>query len=153
MTGWRIGFTFAPAEITTELQKVHQYMVTSTTSIAQAGAIEALTNGLDDAEPMKAKYKERRDYILAEMEDMGFTVAKPNGAFYLYAKIPEGYIQDSYEFVVDLAEKAKVAVVPGIAFGDAGEGYIRISYAASLEQLKEAMERIRTYMDAERPAK
>lgn len=152
MTGWRIGFTFAPAEITTELQKIHQYMVTSTTSIAQAGAIEALTNGLDDAEPMKAKYKERRDYILAEMEDMGFTVAKPNGAFYLYAKIPAGYIQDSYEFVVDLAEKAKVAVVPGIAFGDAGEGYIRISYAASLEQLKEAMERIRTYMDAEHPA-
>ena len=101
---------------------------------------------------MKAKYKERRDYILAEMEDMGFTVAKPNGAFYLYAKIPEGYIQDSYDSVFDLAETAKVAVVPGIAFGDAGEGYIRISYAASLEQLKEAMERIRTYMDAERPA-
>lgn len=146
MTGWRLGFTFAPKEITEQVIKVHQYLVTSASSITQYAGIEALKNGMDDALPMKEEYKKRRDHIYDVMSDLGFKIAKPNGAFYIYAKIPEGYIQDSFKFCVDLAEKAKVAFVPGVAFGKEGEGYVRLSYASSMEEIKEAMDRLVSYM-------
>ena len=96
---------------------------------------------------MKKEYQERRDFVFKEVSRLGFEVAKPRGAFYIFAKIPTGYIQDSMEFCIDLAEKEQLAVIPGIAFGQAGEGYIRISYAASFEKLEEAMRRLDRYMN------
>lgn len=147
MTGWRLGFTFAPEEITKELTKTHQYLVTSVSTITQFAGVEALKNGMDDAFPMREEYQKRRDFIYDKMTDLGFEIAKPNGAFYIFAKIPEGYIQNSYDFCVDLAEKAKIAMVPGVAFGDAGEGYIRLSYASSMAEIEEAMDRLKGYMN------
>ena len=95
---------------------------------------------------MKKEYQKRRDYLVHEMSELGFEVARPSGAFYVFAKIPKNHLQDSMAFCIDLAEKAQLAVIPGIAFGTAGEGYIRISYAASLEALIEAMKRMKTYI-------
>lgn len=152
MTGWRLGFTFAPKEITEQVIKIHQYLVTSASSITQYAGIEALVNGMDDAAPMREEYKKRRDYIYDVMNELGFHIAKPNGAFYIYAKIPQGYIQNSFDFCLDLAEKAKIAFVPGVAFGKEGEGYIRLSYASSMEEIKEAMDRLVNYMAKEKTA-
>lgn len=152
MTGWRLGFTFAPKEITQEIIKTHQYLVTAASSITQYAGVEALTKGIDDALPMREEYQKRRDFIYDTMTRLGFNIAKPNGAFYIFAKIPEGYIQDSYDFCVDLAKKAKVALVPGVAFGDAGEGYVRLSYASSMEEIQTAMKRLEEYMTEEKTA-
>lgn len=152
MTGWRLGFTLAPKEITEQVIKIHQYLVTSASSITQYAGIEALANGMDDAIPMREEYRKRRDYIFDVMDGLGFKIAKPNGAFYIYAKIPDGYIQNSFDFCLDLAEKAKVAFVPGVAFGIEGEGYIRLSYASSMEEIKEAMDRLTDYMKQEKTA-
>lgn len=146
MTGWRIGFIFAPKELTAQIIKVHQYLVTCATSISQKAALAALTVGIDDALPMKEEYQKRRDYLFEELIQLGFEVARPNGAFYLFAKIPKEYIQNSMDFCVDLAEKNKLALIPGSAFGDAGEGYIRLSYAASMDNLVEAVKRLNNYM-------
>lgn len=146
MTGWRIGFIFAPEELISQIIKVHQYLVTCASSISQKGALAALTTGIDDALPMKKEYRKRRDYLFEEFTQLGFEVARPNGAFYLFAKIPEGHLQNSMSFCIDLAEKNKLALIPGSAFGSAGEGYIRISYAASMEKLEEAVKRLRSYM-------
>lgn len=146
MTGWRIGFTFAPANITREIMKVHQNMVTNVNSIAQYAATFALTDGIDDADPMREEYRTRRDIFCNALTDLGFKIAEPNGAFYIFAKIPDGSNQDSMAFALDLAKKAQVAVVPGIAFGAAGEGYIRLSYAASIEMIEKAIERISGYI-------
>lgn len=146
MTGWRIGFIFAPQELTKEIIKVHQYLVTAATTISQKAAVQALVEGIDDAQVMKKEYLIRRDFVFDKMTELGFEVAKPSGAFYIFAKIPAQCIQDSMEFCVDLAQKEALAVIPGIAFGDAGEGYIRISYAASLESLTEAMARMERYI-------
>ena len=146
MTGWRIGFIFAPQELTKEIIKVHQYLVTAATTISQKAAVQALVEGIDDAQVMKKEYLIRRDFVFDKMTELGFEVAKPSGAFYVFAKIPAQCIQDSMEFCVDLAQKEALAVIPGIAFGDAGEGYIRISYAASLESLTEAMARMERYI-------
>ncbi len=145
MTGWRIGFIFAPKELTAQIIKVHQYLVTCATSISQKAALAALTVGIDDALPMKIEYHKRRDYLFEELTQLGFEVARPNGAFYLFAKIPQEFIQNSMDFCIELAEKNKLALIPGSAFGSAGEGYIRISYAASMEKLVEAVKRLRNY--------
>jgi len=147
MTGWRIGFTFSTKEITEQMSKIHPYLVTSPSSISQYAAIEALTKGKDDALPMKEEYRKRRDFIVEKLIELNFEVAKPRGAFYIFAKIPENYDQDSYNFSLDLAQKAKVAVIPGSAFGKGGEGFIRISYASSMENLKLAIQRITNYMN------
>jgi aminotransferase len=145
MTGWRIGFICAPAAITTELSKIHQFTITSATTMAQDAAQEAFENGMDDGAEMRVAYENRRDFVYEEMSKAGFDCVKPEGAFYLFAKIPENMIQKSLDFCTDLAHKAKVAVIPGGSFGPGGEGYIRISYAASMEQLKGAMSRIANY--------
>jgi len=147
MTGWRIGFTFSTKEITEQMSKIHPYLVTSPSSISQYAAIEALTKGKDDALPMKEEYRKRRDFIVEKLIELNFEVANPRGAFYIFAKIPENYDQDSYNFSLDLAQKAKVAVIPGSAFGKGGEGFIRISYASSMENLKLAIQRITNYMN------
>ena len=146
MTGWRLGFIFAPANFTAQLIKSHQYLVTAANTMAQHAAVEALTAGKDDAEPMKKEYIQRRDYIINKMTDLGFEIIKPDGAFYIFAKIPAGYNQDSFAFLKDFAQKKAVAFIPGAAFGQYGEGYVRLSYAASMGTIREAMKRLEEYM-------
>ena len=146
MTGWRLGFIFAPAVFTAQLIKSHQYLVTAANTMAQHAAVEALTSGKNDAEPMKKEYIQRRDYIIEKMTALGFEIIKPDGAFYIFAKIPAGYNQDSFAFLKDFAQKKAVAFIPGAAFGRYGEGYVRLSYAASMETIKEAMKRLEEYM-------
>ena len=146
MTGWRLGFIFAPANFTAQLIKSHQYLVTAANTMAQHAAVEALTAGKNDAEPMKKEYIQRRDYIIDKMTDLGFEIIKPDGAFYIFAKIPAGYNQDSFAFLKDFAQKKAVAFIPGAAFGQYGEGYVRLSYAASMETIREAMKRLEEYM-------
>lgn len=146
MTGWRIGIMCAPKAITAQLGKIHQFTVTSTTTNAQAAATEALKNGLDDAQVMKREYQERRDYLYDALNDLGFQSAKPEGAFYLFSKIPAGLPQNSMAFCRELAHEARVALIPGSSFGPGGEGYVRISYAASMADLKTAVTRLRTYV-------
>ena len=147
MTGWRLGFIFAPAVFTAQLIKSHQYLVTAANTMAQFAGVEALIAGKDDAEPMKREYIERRDYILEKMTELGFKIIRPNGAFYIFAKIPAGYNQDSFAFLKDFAYKKAVAFIPGAAFGRYGEGYVRLSYAASMDTIKEAMKRLKEYME------
>ena len=146
MTGWRIGIMCAPKAITAQLGKIHQFTVTSTTTNSQAAATEALKNGLDDAQVMKREYQERRDYLYDALNDLGFQSAKPEGAFYLFSKIPAGLPQNSMAFCRELAHEARVALIPGSSFGPGGEGYVRISYAASMADLKTAVTRLRTYV-------
>ena len=146
MTGWRLGFIFAPANFTAQLIKSHQYLVTAANTMAQHAAVEALTAGKNDAEPMKKEYIQRRDYIIEKMTELGFEIIKPDGAFYIFAKIPAGYNQDSFAFLKDFAQKKAVAFIPGAAFGQYGEGYVRLSYAASIETIREAMKRLEEYM-------
>ena len=146
MTGWRLGFIFAPANFTAQLIKSHQYLVTAANTMAQHAAVEALTAGKNDAEPMKKEYIQRRDYIIEKMTKLGFEIIKPDGAFYIFAKIPAGYNQDSFAFLKDFAHKKAVAFIPGAAFGQYGEGYVRLSYAASMGTIREAMRRLEEYM-------
>lgn len=146
MTGWRVGFIFAQKALIDELIKVHQYLVTAATTMSQKAAAEALINGVKDSENMKEQYQTRRDYLVQQLAPLGFEVTQPNGAFYLFCKLPVVIQTDSWQFCVDLAEQAKVACIPGIAFGPEGEGYIRISYASSMENLHEACKRIKDFL-------
>lgn len=145
MTGWRIGYTCAPAYITKQMLKVHQYNVTCASSISQYAALEALTNGVDDAEAMRTEYKKRRDYVYDRLISMGLDAVKPEGAFYLFPSIQKLKL-NSFDFASQLLEKEKVAVVPGSAFSSFGEGYIRISYACSLKVLEEALNRMERFV-------
>ncbi len=147
MTGWRIGLIFAPAILTAQLIKSHQYLVTAASTISQFGALEALSVGKNDALPMKKEYMVRRDYIIDKMSALGFKIIKPDGAFYIFAKIPAGYNQDSFKFCQDFAREKAVAIIPGVAFGQFGEGYVRLSYAASMETIRTAMERLKEFME------
>lgn len=146
MTGWRIGFIFAPEAFTAEIMKTHQYLVTAASTISQKAAVEALLEGINDTELMKPEYIQRRDFLYEKMTSLGFKVAKPHGAFYIFAKIPADAEQDSMKFCLDLAETAHLAIIPGIAFGPEAEGYVRLSYAASMADLKEAMQRLEKYL-------
>lgn len=147
MTGWRIGLIFAPAIFTAQLIKSHQYLVTAAATMAQFAAIEALSVGKDDALLMKVEYTKRRDYIIDKMSALGFKIIKPDGAFYIFAKIPAGYEQNSFKFCQDFAREKAVAFIPGVAFGKYGEGYLRLSYAASMETITTAMERLKEFME------
>ena len=121
--------------------------MTAATTITQFAAIEALTAGKDDALPMKAEYIKRRDYLIEKMEAMNFQIIRPNGAFYIFAKIPVKEGQDSFTFLQDFAKDQAVALIPGVAFGQYGEGYLRVSYAASMETIQEAMRRLKVFME------
>jgi aminotransferase len=145
MTGWRIGFTFAPEYITKQMVKVHQYNAACASSISQYAALEALTAGIDDAEAMRTEYKKRRDFVCGRLLDMGFDVVKPGGAFYIFPSI-QTFGLPSFDFATRLLEEQRVAVVPGVAFSPLGEGFIRISYAASMEQLQEGMDRLEKFV-------
>ncbi|SNS94316.1 aminotransferase [Bacillus sp. OK838] len=145
MTGWRIGLLFAPVAISQHILKVHQYNVTCASSISQRAALAALTAGKDDAIPMKTEYARRRDYVYSRLQAMKLKIVKPNGAFYFFIKLPEGYTS-SIDFCLNLVKQERVAVVPGDAFSPLGEGYFRISYAYSMETLEKALDRIEAFL-------
>ncbi|MDA2899785.1 pyridoxal phosphate-dependent aminotransferase [Lactococcus lactis] len=150
MTGWRIGLIFAALELVAQIIKTHQYLVTSASTQSQFAAIEALKNGADDALPMKKEYLKRRDYIIEKMSALGFKIIEPDGAFYIFAKIPVDLEQDSFKFAVDFAKENAVAIIPGIAFGQYGEGFVRLSYAASMDMIEQAMARLTDYVTKKR---
>ncbi|MGN8227681.1 aminotransferase A [Paenibacillus polymyxa] len=145
MTGWRIGFTLAPAEITQHMVKVHQYNVTCASSISQYAALEALTVGVDDALPMREEYRKRRDYVHGRLTDMGIPLEKPEGAFYLFPSIAH-FGLSSMDFTLKLLEEHGVAVVPGDAFSSYGEGYIRLSYAYGQDVLEQGLDKIERFV-------
>lgn len=145
MTGWRIGFTFAPEYITKHMLKVHQYNATCASTISQYAALEALKNGLNDAEAMRNEYRKRRDYVYDRLVSMGLDVNKPRGAFYIFPSIKKFGLA-SFEFASKLLDQERVAVVPGDAFSVYGEGYIRISYAYSMEILEEGLNRLEKFI-------
>ncbi len=147
MTGWRLGFILGPKDFSEQVVKAHQYMVTAPTTNVQFAALEALTKGKDDALSMRKEYQARRDFMRQALEDAGFEVVQPDGAFYLFAKIPDKCGHDSWKFVRELAKEAKVALIPGVSFGQGGEGYVRLSYAASMDDLRQASERIKKFTD------
>lgn len=146
MTGWRIGFILGPSYLTKHIVKVHQYNTTCASSISQYAALEAVKNGSDDPLAMKNEYKKRRYYIFNRLINMGFEVTKPDGAFYIFPSISK-FNLSSFEFASKLLEKQRVAVVPGDAFSSYGEGYIRLSFACSMDTLNEALNRIERFIN------
>ncbi|MGY4111225.1 aminotransferase A [Aeribacillus pallidus] len=149
MTGWRIGFLFAPKDITKHMLKVHQYNVSCASSISQKAAYNALTEGFHDGQIMKKEYEKRLEYVYGRLVAMGFEVVKPSGAFYLFPSI-QSFGQSSFDFALELVEKAGVAVVPGSAFSKFGEGFIRISYAYSTKELEKALDRLEHFVQLKR---
>lgn len=147
MTGYRIGYIAGPKDFVEEANKMHAFTVTAPSNPAQFAAEEALKNGIDDPISMRKIYQERRDYLVGELNDMGYETVLPEGAFYTFSKIPAKYNLDSIEFANKLAEEGLVGVTPGVAFGKGGEGHFRISYAASMEDIQEAMKRLRKFTD------
>ena len=145
MTGWRIGMIFAPSSITEHILKVHQYNVSCASSVSQMAAIEALTAGINDAVEMKKAYMERREYVYERLTSMNLSVVKPDGAFYFFVKLPEPFT-NSFDFALQLVQERGVAVVPGSAFSPLGEGYIRISFAYSMDVLTEALNRLEAFL-------
>ena len=145
MTGWRLGYVLAPQQIMDQIKKIHQFVVMSAPTPSQYAAIEALKHGDEDIENMKKEYDRRRKYLLSEFNRLGLPCFEPRGAFYCFPYIGK-YGMSSEEFATDLLEKEHVVVVPGTAFGDSGEGFVRISYAYSLDALKEAIKRIERYL-------
>jgi aminotransferase len=146
MTGYRIGVVAAPKPILDQLAKVHQAITTTEPTPMQDAAEEAFTNGKDDALPMKKEFQKRRDVLYDGLTKLGFECVKPKGAFYIFAKIPAGLEQDDTKFIYDLAEKGCVAVVAGSFFAKGGEGYIRLSYATSMDNIKEGLKRLEKYV-------
>ena len=138
MTGWRIGYIAAPKEIVSLANKIHQYTILCAPIMGQFAAVEALRNGKTEVETMKKEYKRRRNFLVSKLNDMGLTTFMPQGAFYTYSNI-EKTKMSSKDFAKDLLMKKSVAVVPGTAFSEKGDAYIRISYASSFENIKEAM--------------
>jgi len=145
MTGWRIGFTFAPQNVTKHMLKVHQYNVSCASSISQQAALEALTEGISDAEPMRTEYDARREYVYERLVAMGLEVEKPEGAFYLFPSIQKFGLA-SFDFAQKLLKEGKVALVPGDAFSEYGEGYVRLSYAYSMNVLEEGCNRLERFI-------
>lgn len=146
MTGYRIGVVAAPKPIWDQLAKVHQAITTTEPTPMQDAAEEAFTNGKNDALPMKKEFQKRRDVLYDGLTKLGFECVKPKGAFYIFAKIPAGLEQDDTKFIYDLAEKGRVAVVAGSFFAKGGEGYIRLSYATSMDNIKEGLKRLEKYI-------
>ena len=152
MTGWRLGFACGPALIIEQMLKIHQFAIMSAPTTSQYAAVEALRNGEEDVIRMREEYDGRRRYLLHRFREMGLECFEPYGAFYLFPCIKE-FGMTSEEFAEKLLESEKVAVVPGTAFGAGGEGFIRISYAYSLEDLKKALARIEAFITKQRSKK
>ena len=145
MTGWRLGYACGPREIIQQMTKIHQFAIMCAPTTSQCAAVEALKNGDGDVEQMRTAYNQRRRYLMNAFREMGLECFEPYGAFYVFPCIKEfGLTSD--EFAERLLKEEKLAVVPGTAFGDCGEGFLRISYAYSMEQLKEALSRMNRFI-------
>lgn len=145
MTGWRLGYSCAPKDITAQMTKIHQFAIMCAPTTSQYAAVSALKNGDADVEEMRKSYNQRRRFLMNAFNQMGLECFEPYGAFYVFPCIKE-FNMTSEEFATKLLMEEKVAVVPGTAFGACGEGYLRISYAYSLENLKEAVGRIENFI-------
>ena len=145
MTGWRLGYACGPHSIIVQMTKIHQFAIMCAPTTSQYAAVEALKNGDEDVAKMREAYNQRRRYLMHAFSEMGLPCFEPFGAFYVFPCIRQ-YGMTSEEFATQLLKEEKVAVVPGTAFGDCGEGFLRISYAYSLENLKLAMERIERFL-------
>jgi len=145
MTGWRLGYACGPKEIIAQMTKIHQFAIMCAPTTSQHAAIEALKNGDEDVRLMTEEYNERRRYVLKRLNDMGLNSFTPRGAFYIFPDIRK-FKMTSEEFAYKLLQDKKVVVVPGSAFGASGEGFIRISYAYSIENLKNALNRIEEFI-------
>ncbi len=146
MTGWRLGYACGPEHIIEQMYKIHQFCIMCAPTTSQYAAIDALKNGDSDVEMMRESYNQRRRYLVHAFKEMGLECFEPFGAFYMFPCIKE-FGMTSDEFAMKFLEAEKVAVVPGTAFGDCGEGFLRISYAYSLEKLKMAMERLARFVN------
>lgn len=146
MTGWRLGYACAPKEIIQQMTKIHQFAIMCAPTTSQYAAIEALKNGDDDVETMRQAYNQRRRFLLHAFKEIGLECFEPFGAFYVFPSIKE-FNMTSEEFATRFLKEEKVAVVPGTAFGACGEGYLRISYAYSIENLKIAIERLKIFVE------
>ena len=141
MTGWRVGYACAPADILVGLNRIHQYTIMSAPTMAQIAALEALKNGEEHVEAMRAEYNRRRQLIVGGVNQLGLPTFEPKGAFYAFPSIlPSG--MDDETFSIRLLDEENVAVVPGSAFGAGGEGFVRCSYATAYEKIEEALERM-----------
>lgn len=146
MTGWRLGYACGPVEIIEQMTKIHQFAIMCAPTTSQYAAVEALRNGDEDVAMMKEQYNQRRRYLINEFKKMNLPCFEPFGAFYIFPNISHlGMSSD--EFCNKLLEEEKLAVVPGTAFGNCGEGFVRISYAYSLEDLKKAIERLKRFIE------
>ena len=149
MTGWRLGYACGPVEIIDAMTKIHQYTMMCAPTMAQYGALEALKNGMESVENMKMSYRQRRNYVVNALNEMGLSCHVPGGAFYVFPSIKETGMS-SEEFAQRLLEEERVAVVPGHVFGESGEGYIRCSYATSIKQLGVALQRMTRFVEKHR---
>jgi len=147
MTGFRLGFLHIPADLYEELFKIFQTMVTCVSTPDQWAGVAAYNDGDQAIDDMKGEYNDRRKMIVDRMTAMGFDIPHPAGAFYVFPRIPAKYGDDDQAFALDLAEKAKVGVIPGSAFGPGGQGYFRFSYAAAYEDIAVAMDRMAAFME------
>ena len=145
MTGWRLGYACAPKELIKQMTKIHQFAIMCAPTISQYAAVEALRNGDKDVEEMRQAYNQRRRFLMDSFKKMGLDCFEPFGAFYVFPCIKE-FGMTSEEFATKFLQEEKVAIVPGTAFGDCGEGFLRISYAYSLENLKEAIGRLERFI-------
>ena len=145
MTGWRLGYACGPKLIMEQILKIHQFAIMCAPTTSQYAAVEALRHGDDDVEKMRTAYNQRRNFLMNAFKEMGLKCFEPFGAFYVFPCIKE-FGMTSDEFATKLLMEEKVAVVPGTAFGDCGEGYLRISYAYSIEDLKKALERLERFI-------
>lgn len=146
MTGWRLGYACGPANIIRQMIKIHQFAIMCAPTTSQYAGVEALRNGDEDVAVMRKEYDRRRKYLLHEFNKIGIDCFEPYGAFYVFPNIKK-FGLSSDDFAMQLLEKERLAVVPGTAFGDCGEGFIRISYAYSLEDLKKALERLKHFIE------
>ena len=146
MTGWRLGYACAPKEIIAQMTKIHQFAIMCAPTISQYAAVEALRHGDEDVENMRKAYNQRRRFLMNAFKEMNIDCFEPFGAFYVFPCVKE-FGMTSEEFATRFLMEEKVAVVPGTAFGDCGEGYLRISYAYSLENLKIAIDRFKRFID------
>ena len=147
MTGWRLGYACAPKEIIKQMTKIHQFAIMCAPTTSQYAAVEALKNGDADVKTMRQSYNQRRRFLLNAFKEMNIPCFEPFGAFYVFPCIKE-FGMTSEEFAQRLLKEQKVAAIPGTAFGDSGEGFLRISYAYSLDNLKLAMERLQIFVES-----
>ncbi len=145
MTGWRLGYALGPEELISQMTKIHQFAIMCAPTVSQYAAVEALKYGDDDIKLMKESYNQRRLFCLDKLKEIGIDCFEPEGAFYLFPSIKK-FGLSSEDFSMKLLNEEKLVVVPGTAFGDAGEGFIRISYAYSIESLTEAFKRLKRFI-------